>query len=82
MGELIIKNNFILSKDYYGSNYAIRFTDSFENTIDYNHDSVLDQLDTRITDLPCWEKYGKYTRTRRLPKFVEGLETVIITKSK
>lgn len=76
--KTVIRKNFILSKNYYGHNYAINFYDQDNNLISYNHDSVLNELNERITKLPCWEKYGLYTNSKRLPKFVEDLESVII----
>ena len=74
--EIKLVKYFVLKKSYYGSNHTIRFIDSNNNTIEYNHDSLLSQLNKRITDLPCWEKYGYYINSKRLPRFVEGLETV------
>ena len=76
--SVLEKKNFILRKNYYGHNYTIKFIDIYDNIIEYNHDLVLDQLNERITKLPCWEKYGYYTNSKKLPKFVEGLESVII----
>ena len=71
-----LEKNFVLKKSYYGNNHTIRFIDSNNKTIEYNHDSLLNQLNKRITDLPCWKKYGYYTNSKQLPRFVEGLETV------
>ena len=76
--SILEKKNFILKKSYYGHNYTIKFIDKYDTIIEYNHDLVLDQLNERIKKLPCWEKYGYYTNSKKLPKFVEGLESVII----
>lgn len=76
-GKKVVKN-FSLSKSKYGQNLTLCFTDIHGNEVEYDHDAVLDQLGERITELPCWHKYGTYTNSKKLPKFVEGLETVKI----
>ena len=74
--NIVQRKNFILKKSFYGKNYIIQFYDKLNNLIEYNHDLVLNQLNRRITDLDCWEKYGYYSNSRQLPRFVEGLDSV------
>ena len=74
--KILNRKNFILSKKLEGENILIRFTDVNNKTIQYDHDSILEQLGGRITNLDCWRKYGYYTNSKKLPTFVAGLNSV------
>lgn len=66
--------NFILKESFYGRNYKIKFMDKHGKKFEYYHDKLLEELGGRITNLPCWKKYGYYTNSKKLPKFVEFLK--------
>lgn len=75
----IQRKNFILSKNLYGKNHIIYFENVYGEKCQYDHDLVLNQLGNRITNLPCWKKYGCYTNSRKFPKFVINLEGVKVS---
>jgi len=74
-GNTITLRNFILKKSYIGKNLTIVISKNSETPIfNYNHDDILNQLGERITKLPCWSKYGYYTKSGSvLPKFCDKL---------
>ena len=68
--DVLKKNYFTLKKSLIGKNIIIEFQDKTGKTIRYNHDKLLNQLGNRITSLNCWSKYGHYSNSRELPKFI------------
>ena len=69
--NVVERRNFILSKSFQGKGKIILIK-SDSVSIKYNHDDVLDSVDDKITSLPCWEKYGYYTKTQGVPKFINN----------
>ncbi len=70
------KNYFTLKKSLIGKNIIIEFQDKTGQIIRYDHDKLLNQLGNRITDLNCWSKYGHYSNSRELPKFIKNLNYI------
>ena len=66
--KVTIRSNFILSKNLSGEGLTIQFRDINNNLVQYNHDRVLEQLDARATNLPCWDRYGYYTNSKKTTK--------------
>lgn len=76
--EVLNKKNFILSKNLKGKGALIQLGEG-KSKIIYDHDLLLDDLGERITELPCWKKYGYYTKTGgQLPKFCQNKKAVLI----
>lgn len=69
--NVVERRNFILSKSFQGKGKIILIK-SDSVSIKYNHDDVLDSVEDKITSLPCWEKYGYYTKTQGVPKFINN----------
>jgi len=67
---------FVLRKSLIGKNTLIKVTFKNGKTAQYNHDVVWEQVGEKISALPCWEKYGNYTSTNNLPKFVRDLKNL------
>ena len=59
-----------------GKNIIIEFQDKTGQIIRYDHDKLLNQLGNRITGLNCWAKYGHYSNSRELPKFIRDLNYI------
>ena len=78
-GNTITLRNFILKKVML-EDLTIVISKNNQNPIfDYNHDDILNQLGERITNLPCWDKYGYYTKSGSvLPKFCDELTGINI----
>lgn len=77
--EIVSKRNFILKKNYVGSGLNIQIVNKDGiPQFTYDHDTLLEQLGTRITNLPCWDKYGYYTKSGSvLPKFCIDLNGIV-----
>lgn len=72
-----IRKNFILSKNLMGKGALIQIGEGKDKIV-YDHDQLLNDLGDRITKLPCWSKYGYYTKTGGdLPKFCKGRDAII-----
>lgn len=67
--EIVKKNRFVISKKMFGQGLTIEFTNKKGETYSYEHDKVASQLPT--TAKACFDKYGNYTNTNRLPKWAE-----------
>ena len=70
------KNYFTLKKSLIGKNMIIEFQDKTGQIIRYDHDKLLNQLGNRITGLNCWAKYGHYSNSRELPKFIRDFNYI------
>lgn len=67
--EIITKNRFVVSKKMFGQGLVIKFTNKQGQTYQYNHDEVAAKLPE--TAKACFDKYGTYTNTNKLPKWAE-----------
>jgi len=70
------KNYFTLKKSLIGKNIIIEFQDKTGQIIRYDHDKLLNQLGNRITGLNCWAKYGYYSNSKELPKFIKDFNYI------
>lgn len=76
--QVLQKKSFILNKSLKGKGVLIQLGEGHSKII-YDHDLLLDELGERITKLPCWEKYGYYTKTGgQLPKFCQNKKSILI----
>jgi hypothetical protein len=67
--EVTVKNRFVISKKMLGQGLIIRFTNKQGQTYEYEHDKVAAKLPA--TARACFDKYGNYTNTNKLPKWAE-----------
>ena len=68
---------FVLRKSLIGKDKTIKVTFKDGKTATYNHDVVWKQVGSKIEGLNCWAKYGNYTSTNNLPKFVRDLPNLV-----
>lgn len=68
---------FVLRKSLIGKDATIKVTFKDGKTATYNHDVVWKQVGSKIEALNCWAKYGNYTSTNNLPKFVRDLPNLV-----
>jgi len=68
---------FVLRKSLIGKDTTIEVTFKDGKTATYNHDVVWEQVGEKIEALNCWAKYGNYTSTNNLPKFVRDLPKLV-----
>lgn len=75
--KIEIKRNFILSKGLMGKGLLIQIGEGSSKIV-YDHDLLLNDLGSRITELPCWNKYGYYTKTGGdIPNFCKGRNAIL-----
>jgi hypothetical protein len=67
--EVTKKNRFVLSKKMFGQGLTIEFTNKKGETYTYEHDKVFAKLPD--TAKACFEKYGNYTNSNKLPNWAK-----------
>lgn len=67
--NIIRKNRFVISKKMLGQGLTIEFTNKKGETYKYEHDKVAALLPE--TARTCFNKYGNYTNTNKMPKWAE-----------
>ena len=67
---------FVVRKSLIGKNQVITFTTKKGDEVTYNHDKVFEIMKSKLTTLPCWEKYKSYTATNNIPTVLRGKELV------
>jgi len=67
----ITKNRFVISKTLIGQNAVITFTNKKGETYKYNHDEVFSNNQERILSMKCFNEYGSYTNTNKIPTWVK-----------
>ena len=73
----LITKRFVIRKSLIGKNTVITFTNKNNEECTYNHDIVYNQLKKKFATMPCFNKYGNYTNTNNLPKFVRELDKLV-----
>ncbi len=68
---------FVIRKSLIGKNTVITFTNKKNEKCTYNHDIVYNQLKTKFDNMMCFNKYGNYTNTNNLPRFVRELDKIV-----
>ncbi len=68
---------FVIRKSLIGKNTVIVFMNHKNEECKYNHDVVYDKLKDKFDNMMCFEKYGSYTNSKNLPRFVRELDSII-----
>ncbi len=68
---------FVIRKSLIGKNTVIVFMNHKNEERKYNHDVVYDKLKDKFDNMMCFEKYGSYTNSKNLPRFVRELDSII-----
>ena len=63
----INKNRFVISKTLIGQNAIITFTNKKGETYEYNHDEIFSRNQEKILSMTCFNEYGSYTNTNKIP---------------
>jgi len=77
MSNVITTKRFVIRKSLIGKNTVIQFTNKKGDTCKYDHDKVYTQLQEKFDEMPCFNKYGSYTNSNNLPKFVRDLKEIV-----
>ena len=76
-GTNVLKSKrFVVRLSLVGKNQVIEFTNKKGDTITYNHDKVYEVMKSKLSTLPCWEKYKSYTASNNIPMSVRNIELV------
>ena len=67
----LTKNRFVISKSLIGQNAIITFTNKKGETFTYDHDAIYSVCQEKLETMPCFQQYGNYTNSNKLPKFVQ-----------
>ena len=65
----ITKNRFVISKSLAGQNAVITFTNKKNETYTYDHDEVYSNNQEKLLSMACFNEYGNYTNTNKIPKW-------------
>lgn len=69
---------FVLSKkNVQEKDLVLSFTTKEGKEYQYSPSKVYDQLKDKFEAMNCWHKYGNYTNTNNLPKFVRELDSIV-----
>ena len=63
------KKRFVISKALIGKNVEITFTNKKSETYTYNHDEVFAQNQEKLLSMTCFNQYGNYTNSNKIPKW-------------
>ena len=73
----MIKNYFLLDKKKYGKK-LIMLCRTSEGVFRYDHDEMYNKHINHLYSLPCWNEYGRYTKTYGIPHVMSSDCTKII----
>ena len=62
---------FVIRKSLIGQNQVITFTNKKDETFEYNHDEVFANNQERLLSMQCFNEYGSYTNSNKIPKRVK-----------
>lgn len=66
----VAKKRFIIAKSMIGQNLKVEVETRTGNSFTYDHDQIYRLFQEKFDNMPCFEKYGNYTNSDNLPKFV------------
>ena len=70
MKGTVSKKRFIISKKMVGEGLQVEVTTRTGNSFKYDHDQIYNLFKEKFEAMPCFNKYGNYTNSDNLPKFV------------
>ena len=65
----VTKKRFVISKTMVGKNLIITFTNKKNETYTYEHDAVYSVNQEKLETMECFQKYGNYTNSNKIPKW-------------
>mgnify|MGYP003627190550 FL=1 len=63
------KKRFVISKSLIGKNVTITFTNKKDETYTYDHDEVFSNNQEKLLSMTCFNEYGNYTNSNKIPKW-------------
>ena len=68
--NVVSKKRFIIAKSMIGKGLKVEVETRTGNTFTYDHDQIYNLFQEKFDSMPCFGKYGNYTNSDNLPKFV------------
>lgn len=65
------KKRFIISKSLIGKNAIITFTNKKGETYTYDHDEVFSNNQEKLLSMACFNEYGNYTNSNKIPNWAK-----------
>ncbi len=66
----ITTKRFVIRKSLIGTNTIIEFTNKKGDTYEYDHDEVFSNNQERFLSMKCFNEYGSYTNSNKIPNWV------------
>jgi len=63
------KKRFVISKALIGKNVTITFTNKKDETYTYDHDEIFSNNQEKLLSMTCFNEYGNYTNSNKIPKW-------------
>jgi hypothetical protein len=73
----VSKKRFVIAKSILGKGMIISFINHKGEECTYDHDKVYETHKSRFEVMACFAKYGNYTNTNNLPKFVRDMPSLV-----
>ena len=67
----LTKKRFVISKSLTGKNAIITFTNKKNETYTYDHDEVYSNNQEKLLSMKCFNEYGNYTNTNKIPNWAK-----------
>ena len=71
--EILKSKRFVVRKSLIGSNQIIEVTFKNGKVAKYNHDDAYKQMEEKLNQMNCWEKYKSYTSSSSIPVSVRSV---------
>jgi hypothetical protein len=68
---MLSTKRFVIRKSLVGKGEVIKFTNKDGESFKYDHDVVFNANKKKLTEMPCFIKYGSYTATNNVPSFAK-----------
>ena len=65
----ITTKRFVIRKSLIGTNTIIEFTNKKGETYEYDHDEVFSKNQERFLSMACFNEYGSYTNSNKIPNW-------------
>ena len=69
--NVVVKKRFIISKGMLGKGITVKFTNKKGESYEYNHDEVYATNQEKLLSMQCFQQYGNYTNTNKLPSWAK-----------
>ncbi len=69
--NVVVKKRFVISKGLLGRGLTVKFTNKKGESYEYDHDEVFAANQEKLLSMQCFQQYGNYTNTNKLPSWAK-----------